>query len=121
MTSSFRSAICVLIARAACSADDLQAHPAGARTDEPDLPRGPPREVDHAALVVGEAVVDADDDAAPRGQEGDAHARAELPARVGGGQRVLVEALAAGRLLAVVTRAVPGGDAGLDQADRGGL
>src|SRR4029079_4729460 len=90
---------------------------AGPRTDEADLPGRGAREVDHAALVVGGAVVDADDHAASRAQEGPPHARPELPARMRGGQVVLVEALAAGRALAVIPGAVPGGDADLDQAD----
>src|SRR4029079_14671924 len=100
----------VLIARTARSSDDLEPHAARPRPDEADLARGPPREVDDAALVVGEAVVDADDHAAPGAQEGDADACAELPARVGGGQLVLVEPLAAGRALAIVAGTVPGRD-----------
>src|SRR5215211_7526258 len=45
------------------SADDFHPHATRPGADQADLPRGRPREVDDAALVVGEAVVDAHDDA----------------------------------------------------------
>src|SRR4029079_4050772 len=80
---------------------------------------GRAREVDDAALVVGEAVVDAHHHAASAGEQRDPHAGAEGEGRVGGGELVHVEALAGGRALALVLLPVPGGRARLREADVG--
>ena len=65
----------------------------------------PAREVDHPPLVVGKRSLMRTTHAPAGGEQVTSHPRAEGPVGVGGGQRVLVEALAARRPLAVVARA----------------
>ena len=78
--------------------DDLGGDVADAGASQADRARGGGGEVEHAPLDEGTAVIDGHDDAlAPMGH---AQLGAERQRAVGAGQRVLVEALAGGRLAA---------------------
>src|SRR5690606_35923006 len=70
---------------------------------------GGAREVDHPALGIGAAVVDAYHHRPAVLQIGDLHLGTERQAAVGSSQLVLVEDLAAGGLATMETGAVPGG------------
>ena len=85
----------------------LDPYPRDARADEADLGGRRLREVDHAALREGAAIVNAHEHALARAQVLDLGADVERQRLVGGGVRaVCVEALAVRGLLAVVRRAV---------------
>lgn len=102
------------------SIDPFEAHPDDAGPRVADALEGCFRQVDDPPTYEGATVIDAHDHAFAVASIGDPNVRAEGQAAMGGGERPLIETLAAGGQLAVVLASIVRGFSGADMFAYGG-